>query len=102
MTEQLIISVSGMRGIIGENLTSSVAVEYGSAFGTFLKRKNPTGSQTVCVGMDSRPSGQMLKAAMTAGLTSAGIDVIDLGLVTTPGVGVSLRAIGCTGGVIIT
>jgi len=37
MAEQLIISISGMRGIVGENLTASVAVEYGCAFGTFLK-----------------------------------------------------------------
>jgi phosphomannomutase len=102
MTEQLIISISGMRGLIGENLTSSVAVEYGCAFGMFLKKNNPKDKKTVCIGMDSRPSGYMLKAAVTAGLTSVEINVIDLGLVTTPGVGVSLRELGCDGGIIIT
>ena len=100
--EQLIISVSGMRGIIGQNLSASIATEYGCAFGEFLKRKKTTGKQSVCIGTDSRPSGLMLKAAVTAGLTSVGIDVIDLGLVSTPGVGVSLREIGCAGGIIIT
>ncbi len=102
MTEQLIISVSGMRGIIGDNLTASVALEYGCAFGTFLKESNPVSRLSVCIGMDSRPSGQMLKSAVTAGLAGVGVDVIDLGLVTTPCVGVSLRELGCAGGVVIT
>jgi phosphomannomutase len=102
MAEQLIITVSGMRGIIGDNLTATVATEYGCAFGTFLKESNPDLRPSVCIGMDSRPSGQMLKSAVTAGLTGVGVDVIDLGLVTTPCVGVSLRELGCTGGVIIT
>ncbi len=102
MAEQLIISISGMRGIIGENLTSSIALDYGCAFGTFLKHRNPEKKITVCIGMDSRPSGYMLKSCVTAGLTSVGIDVIDLGLVTTPSVGISLRELGCDGGVIIT
>jgi len=109
MAEQLIISVSGMRGIIGENLTASIAVEYGSAFGTYLKNRHQRdtehaaqGTISVCIGMDSRPSGEMLKSALTAGLCAAGIDVIDLGIVTTPGVGVMVREFACVGGVVIT
>jgi phosphomannomutase len=102
MTEPLIISVSGMRGIIGHNLTASVAAEYGVAFGSFLQAAQPEERLSVCIGMDSRPSGPMLKSAMTAGLTDAGIDVIDLGMVTTPCVGISLRELGCAGGVVIT
>lgn len=102
MTEPLIISVSGMRGVIGENLTASIATEYGGAFGTFLQEAKSGRRLSVCIGMDSRQSGQMLKSAMTAGLTGSGVDVIDLGLVTTPCVGISLRELGCAGGVIIT
>jgi phosphomannomutase len=102
MSEQLIISISGMRGIVGENLTATIALEYGCAFGSYLKDKFPNQSISVCIGMDSRPSGQMLKSAVTAGLSAAGIDTIDIGLVTTPCVGVSLRELGCCGGVIIT
>ena len=102
MTEPLIISVSGMRGLIGRNLTASVAVEYGAAFGTFLQAANPGTRLSVCIGMDSRPSGPMLKSAVTAGLIDAGVDVIDIGLVTTPCVGISLRELGCAGGVVIT
>ena len=109
MAEQLIISVSGMRGIIGENLTASIAVEYGSAFGTYLKNNRQRNTKhaaqdttAVCIGMDSRPSGEMLKSAVTAGLCAAGIDVVDLGIVTTPGVGVMVRELACAGGVVIT
>lgn len=109
MAERLIISVSGMRGIIGENLTASVAADYGCAFGTFLKdngfRPQQKGRETplsVCIGRDSRPSGLMLCSGVTAGLCAVGIDVIDLGVVTTPSVGVMLRELGCAGGVIIT
>jgi phosphomannomutase len=102
MTEPLIISVSGMRGIIGRNLTAPVAVEYGGAFGSFLQSARPGERLSACIGMDSRPSGQMLKSAVAAGLTGSGVDVIDLGLVTTPCVGISLRELGCAGGVVIT
>ena len=104
MSEQLIISISGMRGIVGENLTGSVAGEYGSAFGTFLKNIHAGEKErlSVCIGRDSRPSGEMLKSAVMAGLCAVGIDVIDLGLVTTPGVGIMVRELGCSGGVVIT
>jgi phosphomannomutase len=123
MSEQLIISVSGMRGIIGENLTAPIAVEYGSAFGTYLKgphfakrwqngnpknnahynsRRPAQGSMSVCIGRDSRPSGEMLVSAVTAGLCETGINVIDLGVVTTPSVGVMVRELAAAGGVVIT
>ena len=104
MSEQLIISISGMRGIVGENLTDSVAADYGSAFGTFLKNIHAGKKEklSVCIGRDSRPSGPMLKSAATAGLCAVGIDVIDLELVTTPGVGIMLRQLGCAGAVSIT
>jgi len=133
MAEQLIITVSGLRGLVGENLTPAIAAEYGCAFGTFLKdikskkttdftdytkflskSVNPcksvsefdspgrTERLSVCIGRDSRPSGQMLKAATAAGLCAVGIDVIDLGVVTTPGVSIMTRGLDCAGGVIIT
>ncbi len=104
MAEQLIISISGMRGIVGENLTASIATEYGCAFGTFLRKKDVGKKErlSVCIGRDSRPSGQMLKSAVTEGLCKVGVDVIDLGLVTTPGVGIMVRELGCSGGVVVT
>jgi phosphomannomutase len=104
MAEDLIISVSGMRGVVGENLTPIVAAEYGSAFGTFLRSSVDAGGRpfTVCIGRDSRVSGPMLMSAVTAGLCAAGIDVIDLGIVPTPSVGIMVRRLRCEGGIIIT
>ncbi len=104
MARELIITVSGLRGIVDENLTPQVAAEYGGAFGAFLRDKNKDAAKrlTVCIGRDSRPSGQTLAASVTAGLVAAGIDCIDLGLVTTPTVGIMVRHLNCAGGVIIT
>lgn len=100
---ELIISISGMRGIIGENLTPAIAAEYGCGFGTFLKQHNsPDSKLKVCVGRDSRPSGMMIASAVASGLCAAGVSVVDLGIVTTPCVGVMLRQLGCAGGIVIT
>ena len=104
MAAELIITISGMRGIVGENLTASVATDYGCAFGTFLKRNLAESGRglSVCIGRDSRVSGQMLSSALADGLCSAGVDVVKLGIVTTPGVGIMTRQLNCAGGVVIT
>jgi phosphomannomutase len=104
LTRELIITVSGLRGIVDENLTQQVAAEYGSAFGVFLRETNKDDAKrlTVCIGRDSRPSGRTLAASVAAGLIAVGIDCIDLGLVTTPTVGIMVRHLNCAGGVIIT
>jgi len=93
-----------MRGVIGENLSAPIAAEYGCAFGTFIEETHSAKKEklSVCVGRDSRPSGQMLASAVASGLCAVGIDVVDLGIVTTPGASVMLREIGCAGGVVIT
>jgi phosphomannomutase len=103
MARELIITVSGLRGIVGENLTPQVAADYGRAFGSFLRSRNLNiGKLVVCVGRDSRPGGQSLADAVTSGLTSVGVSVIDLGIVTTPTVGIMVQHLACAGGVIIT
>lgn len=104
MAEQLIISVSGLRGLVGENLTDLVAHDYGCAFGTFLKDKYTGKAEklSVCIGRDSRSSGQMLKSAVASGLCDTGLDVIDLAIAPTPSVGVMVQKLGCSGGVVIT
>jgi len=104
VAEQLIISISGLRGIVGENLTPSIAAEYGCAFGAFLKKKHSgqKGRLSVCIGQDSRTSSQMLKSAVAAGLCAVGIDVVDLGLATTPSVAVMVKELRCCGGAVIT
>lgn len=97
---ELIISISGLRGIVGRNLHAETAARYGAVFGTFLRRSGRRGP--VCLGRDSRPSGPMLASAVTAGLCSVGCEVIDLGIVTTPTVGILTRHVQAAGGVVIT
>ena len=104
MAQELIISISGMRGLVGENMFPETALAYGAAFGTFLQEQKPDGQErpVVAIGRDSRPSGAMFVAAIAAGLCGSGVDVIDLGICSTPAVGIMLRHLGCQGGVVIT
>lgn len=80
-----IISVSGLRGTIGDQLTPLVACRYVAALASTL----PQG--TVVIGRDGRPSGAMLASAVAATLLGHGLDVADLGSVSTPTVGVQVR-----------
>ena len=92
----LIISTSGVRGIVGSGLDSAVATNFAAAFGTFLKRG------TVVVGRDSRLSGEMLKKAVISGLQATGINVIDIGIVPTPTVEIAVKELKAAGGICIT
>jgi phosphoglucosamine mutase len=74
-----LFGTSGVRGVIGEELTSEFFLELGMALGTYLPEKS-----AVCVGSDSRLSGDMIKASLSAGILSAGANVTDLGIVPTP------------------
>ncbi len=78
----MIVSISGVRGIVGETLTSDVALRWATAYGVMLKSKKE--SITVAIGTDTRPSGTMFKHAVLAGLLSAGCNAVDLGIVPTP------------------
>ncbi len=91
-----IISVSGLRGVIGETLTPEVAIRYVTAFASTL----PVGD--VLIGRDSRPSGRMLLSAITSGLQSVGRNVIDVGIAATPTVGVITRQLKAAGAIQIT
>lgn len=99
----LIISVSGLRGMVPEELNPQIAYEYAAVFGTYLLQALKSGQRIkVCIGRDTRPTSPMLAYAAIAGLASVGTDVIDLGVVTTPTVGVMTRHLGCDGAVVIT
>jgi len=103
MAGELIISVSGLRGVFGDNLTPEVAADYAFAFGSFLRSCNLNIAKlNVCLGRDSRPSGQILADSISSSLTKIGINVINLGIVTTPTVGIMVKHLACAGGVIIT
>jgi phosphomannomutase len=90
---ELIISVSGLRGIVGENLSPEVAIRYGCAFARDL----PPGK--IVIGRDGRSTGNMLGAALAAGLTAAGREVIDAGVAATPTLGVLVCTRGAAGGI---
>lgn len=92
----LMMTVSGVRGIIGETMTPALAADIGLAFGSHL------GDGKVIVGRDSRPSGSMVQAAVVSGLLAAGCDVVELGVVSTPGAALMTVRHGAAGGVMIT
>ncbi|MBN2189678.1 MAG: phosphoglucosamine mutase [Candidatus Aureabacteria bacterium] len=92
----LIVSVSGLRGIFGESLNPEIALKYSAAFGHMIK------GGAVVVGRDSRVSGQALKYAVISGLISTGCDVIDLGITPTPTVQIMTEQLGAAGGIEIT
>ncbi len=87
----LIVSVSGIRGIVGEGLTPAVSTQFAAAFGSYL------GGGRVVVSRDSRPSGDMLRHAVTAGLLSAGCSVVNIGIAPTPTCGIAVRKLGAAG-----
>src|SRR3954470_16638568 len=103
--EALMIGVSGMRGTIGGTLTPGVVLRMASAFGSWLKKNQKPANGThfrVVFGRDSRPSGSWVRDAAAAGLTASGIEVIDLDIVTTPGVAMMVKHLGADAGVIAT
>jgi phosphomannomutase len=103
----LIKSISGIRGTIGgkvnDNLTPIDAVKFASAYGSWLLKRNSNKSKlTVVVGRDARISGKMISSLVANTLVGLGIDVIDLGLSTTPTVEVAVPIENADGGIILT
>lgn len=81
--EPLIVSASGIRGIVGRTMTPGLAARYGAAFGLHLREVSGAGGH-VLLGRDSRTSGPLLADAAAAGLCAAGVDVRDTGIAPTP------------------
>lgn len=102
----LIKSISGIRGTIGgkvgDNLTPVDAVKFASAYGTFLKNNSSKEKLTVVIGRDARISGSMIHNLVQNTLIGLGINVIDLGLSTTPTVEVAVPLEKADGGIILT
>ena len=100
----LMLSHSGLRGIVGGSLNEAVASRYAASVGGALRHWHGATDEpcTVVVGSDSRPSGAVLEQAVVQGLIAAGCRVIRLGIVTTPGVAVMVDHRGAAGGVIVT
>ena len=102
----LIKSISGIRGTIGgvhgDNLTPIDAVNFGCAYGQWLINKNPNSKHKVIIGRDARISGEMIQNLVQFSLISMGIDIVDLGLSTTPTVELMVQKHNADGGIIIT
>ena len=102
----LIKSISGIRGTIGgktgDNLTPLDTVKFAAAYGTWLKNNSTNKNLKVAVGRDARISGKMIQELTMNTLTGLGIDVIDLGLSTTPTVEVAVPLEDADGGIILT
>ncbi|WP_298765421.1 phosphoglucosamine mutase [uncultured Polaribacter sp.] len=103
----LIKSISGIRGTIGgktaDNLTPIDAVKFASAYGAFIKNRNPNKNKiTVVIGRDARISGKMISSLVANTLVGLGINVVDLGLSTTPTVEVAVPLEKADGGIILT
>lgn len=102
----LIKSISGIRGTIGgkpgESLTPLDTVIFTSAYGTWLLNRNKGKKVKVVVGRDARISGQMISDIVCSTLSGLGIDVVNLGLSTTPTVEVAVPLENAAGGIIIT
>jgi len=100
----LIKSISGIRGTIGgtvgESLTPVDAVKFAAAFGTWVLQKS--GKPKIVIGRDARPSGEMISTLVASTLQGLGIEVVDLGLSTTPTVEIAVPIEKAGGGIILT
>jgi phosphomannomutase len=95
----LMVGVSGVRGIVGKDLTPEVVARWAAAFGAWVLGGTRL---SVVVGRDSRPSGPTFARAAREGLVAAGCDVIDVGLVPTPTVQLAVEHHRAAGGIAVT
>ena len=86
----LMLSVSGARGIVGTTMTPKIAYDFAVAFVSLLQEKLDK-TPSLCVAMDSRPSGPELQAAVTNAFLASGSNVTDLGVVATPTEGIMIK-----------
>ena len=96
----LMVSVSGVRGRVGDPLTPELMSQIAAAFGTFMRTESAGGP--IYIGRDSRVSGPMFSRAVISGLQSVGAKVIDLGMVPTPTLLLAVEQEEASGGIVIT
>ena len=102
----LISSISGIRGTVNgpntKNLTPIDVVQYTSAYGTWINKKNENKGKTIVLGRDGRISGSVLLELVKSTLISMGINIIDIGLSTTPTTQIIVQKKKADGGIILT
>lgn len=92
----LMVSISGVRGIIGDGLDPQVIIKYISAYANYI------GKGKVVVGRDARITGEMVNQIVTGTLLAKGLDVIDIGICPTPTVQFTVKSLQAQGGIAIT
>jgi phosphomannomutase len=97
----LMVSISGVRGIVGESLTPPVVVRYASAFGDYCRQKHPD-APSVVVGQDGRITGEIISHLVSSTLLATGVDVRALGVSPTPTVALAVEQSGAAGGIAVT
>src|SRR5512136_1867457 len=90
------ISISGVRGVVGDSLTPVLLTRFAQAFGTYV------GSGRIVIGRDTRTSGEMVRQAVVSGLLSSGCRIVDIGVFPVPTVQITVRQTGAHGGIAIT
>jgi phosphomannomutase len=100
-TDGLMVSVSGIRGRVGEALTPDVVARYAAAFGAWSASRTEKKPARIVVGRDSRVSGPMFHRAVLSALQSVGCDIIDIGLTTTPTCQLAVEHHHAAGGLMI-
>jgi phosphomannomutase len=100
-TSELILSVSGVRGIVGESLTTRVASDFAAVFAAHL-RETRSGDPLICLGRDSRPTGEAIEAAVADALARRGCRVVRLGIEATPTVSAMVAELSADGGIVVT
>ena len=100
LPQNLMVSVSGVRGRVGNPLTPELMAQIAAAFGAFMRAEGAGGP--IYVGRDSRVSGPMFSRAVISGLQSVGARVVDLGKVPTPTLMLAVEQAEASGGIVIT
>lgn len=96
-----LFGTDGVRGIANKDLTNELAMQIGAAAATVLLKEAKSAKPTVLIGKDTRASGDMLEAALTAGLCSVGCNVLSVGIVPTPAVAYLVNKYECEAGIMI-
>lgn len=96
-----LFGTDGVRGIANKDLTNELAMKIGMAAAEILLKRAGDQRPTVMIGRDTRASGDMLEAALTAGFCSVGVNVLSVGVVPTPAIAYLVGKYGCEAGVMI-
>lgn len=96
------LSVSGARGLVGSTMTSNVASRFARAFGTEMMSVDDDTAPILVIGRDGRASGAELSDAAANALAEMGWEIVDVGVATTPTVGIMIRNLNAQGGIVIT